>query len=131
MNTPAGKIQAHNFSGSGAFTGYALSYFDTRIQPGADKVKLLEQNAASMAKTGYTIISEKEISLSGNPGLEIVASGTTTLPNVTDKVTVTLHTRDYYVGERHYTLEVMTTQVKENTEASNAFLDSFKLLPGS
>jgi hypothetical protein len=80
----------------------------------------IKANRDNFLKDTGKLLSEKKITLDGNPGLEFTAETTDGQRFITSRV--------YVVGKRPYQLIAITTNRAELVN-TNRFLNSFKLLP--
>jgi hypothetical protein len=105
-------------------TTYVATYseFPEQIVKAGEPLELLRGGKQGVVDLlNGTVTSERELSLDGNPGLEIILTGTAQGYNIAAKG------RFYLVKNRLYQIYVMAQQGKENTEATAKFLDSFRL----
>ncbi|HEY9074301.1 MAG TPA: hypothetical protein VIN67_09240 [Desulfobaccales bacterium] len=126
LETEAGKISLHLFAAQEGFTGYFVSYCD--YPPEFVKKKEPEQMLDG-ARDGATksakgkLVSDTKISLAGHPGLEVVIDAREPQgPNGLIKG------RLFMVGNRLYQVMVVAPKSRTDDQATDSFLQSFKLL---
>ncbi len=124
VNSPLGLAELQNSSGYADFVSYAAGYYDLTLSPDLTPASLLQDLVKrAVDKLQAKVISQKDLSLDGHPGIEFSA---TAVVNNTDAA---LKGRFYFVDGRVYVLQFIAIQVKLNDAAADAYLQSFKLLP--
>lgn len=128
LETEAGKIDLHLFSGQRDDTGYFVSYCDypQKVGQQEDVDQVLDRSRdGAVANVSGRLIRETKITLMGHPGRELVIE--TGNPN---GPRVRLRGRLFIVRNRMYQIMVVAPRSWEGAAGTVAFLQSFKLLGG-
>lgn len=126
VDTTAGKIDMHMFTGNVGKITYMVSYSD--YPP--DVVKKDPQQVLDLAENGAVtnvngvFLSSKKITLDGNPGYEFLMESTDT----TNNITLTTKAHFFMVGDRLYQVLALANKGDADFTAIDKFLGSFKVL---
>lgn len=126
LETQAGKVDLHLFSGQDGNTGYFVSYCDypPDFAPPEKAEQMLDgarDGAVHNAKG--KLIQETKITLMGHPGREVVIAA-----RGEDGRAATIKGRLYMVKNRLYQVVAVAPSYQSNVEELDHFLQSFKLL---
>lgn len=104
---------------------YTVGYTEYPSTPKIDSIdpaKIFDVLRHTYISTETKVLREREISLNGSPGREIVVE------NPKDASGFTLVIRGHWVKPRFYTLAFMRHTTQDSSANSRKFLDSFKIL---
>jgi hypothetical protein len=126
IETEAGKLDLHLFSGQLDDVGYFVSYtdYEPEIVRKADPEKMLDGSRdGAVSNVNGKLVSETRITLAGHPGRELVIDAK---PKETPPGTI--KERIFMVQNRLYQVVVVAPRRKDIASEADAFLQSFKLL---
>ncbi|HEX3050745.1 MAG TPA: PsbP-related protein, partial [Aggregatilineaceae bacterium] len=120
-STTMGEIVMTMYSGENDDAAYMVNYADypSDLVTEADAQQVFD---GAISSVEGTIVSEKEITLDGHPGREVVVDTTVEDRNATLKM------RCYMVESRFYRVMFIGEKGKVKDSEIDEFLDSFKLL---
>ncbi len=126
LETQAGKIHLHVFSGQRDDIGYFVSYCDypPEIVQRGDPEKMLDGSRdGAVSNANGKLLSETKITLEGHPGRELVMEARDESGRGG-----TIKGRLFMVKNRLYQVMVVAPRGQAGGQATDTFLQSFKLL---
>ena len=126
LDTPRGKIDLHLFTAQKSNRAYIVSYSDypDEMVKQNSPEKILDGSRDGQVRSMGKLILEKNISLDGNPGRELVVEGKTS-----DGHDASSKTRIFLVGNRLYQVIFAAPKGEASSSEMDDFLESFKLTP--
>jgi peroxiredoxin len=122
----AGTIATHMFSGDRNNISYFVAYadFPEDLIAQSDPEKMLDGSVnGAVGNVNGVLVGQSKISLSGNPGREILANAK--LPNGQD---ATLKAHIYLVQNRLYQVLILSLKGQVSNDVMMQYLDSFTLI---
>ena len=126
LDTPRGKIDLHLFTVQKGNRAYIVSYSDypEEMVKQNSPQKSLDGSRDGEVRNMGKLILEKNLSLDGHPGRELVIEGKTS-----DGHEATSKTRIFLVGNRLYQVIFAAPRGEVSSSEMDDFLESFKLTP--
>jgi hypothetical protein len=126
IETDAGKIELHLFTGQADDIAYVIGYSDYAAESAPpDRAQQILDGArnGAVGNTHGQLVLETPISLSGYPGRELVIEA-----HAEDRPPATIKGRLFLVKNRLYQVTVVAPRGKAGDKVIDDFLQSFKLL---
>ena len=126
LETEAGKLELHLFTGQLDNIAYVIAYSDyppEAAPPGYAEKMLDGARNCTLGNTHGQLVSETNITLAGYPGRELVIEA-----RAEDRPPMTIKGRLFMVKNRLYQVTVVAPRGKAGDKVIDDFLQSFKLL---